>query len=314
MGEVFSVNALSCHEPEEDSSWQFSKSLYSSYQFGSLKITNLNSEEGVGSTGLPFEWRDNPISDDSTYCHEKQADEAIGIRGPSSIFDDSEVEIVDFSEFTEKCDPEFLETNIVVTKRYIMTRISGMPSVASYAIDVVLKSPREQKSKLFTDAIFGILVACTPKHLHPLTWKKIFDLEQDGRSFKALKRRIDSMKAKYTMLILKTSEDTIIGAFSSARFKFDGKIRGNDACFLFSLDDKDICVYDASHTDHNCWCMDKTSIRFGIANRKSSLFIAKDFAYGTSGTSPTFGLHAPLTRFHRFEILRVEVWSPVPGE
>jgi len=110
------------------------------------------------------------------------------------------------------------------------------------------------------------------------------------------------------MLVLKTSENNVIGAFSSVPFKFD--VHGNQDCFLFSLENRDILVYDTSENDQNCWCIDRNSIRFGIEDRKSSLFIAKDFSYGTSGTSNAFGLHAPLTHSYMFQILAVEVWSP----
>lgn len=100
-------------------------------------------------------------------------------------------------EFTTKCDSDFLDTNVGVTKRYIMTRISGMPSVTSYAIDVLVNSKSEQKSQLFQDAIFGILMSCTPRYLQTLTWKKIYDLHEDGRKFKTLKKKSEIREGSY---------------------------------------------------------------------------------------------------------------------
>ena len=50
---------------------------------------------------------------------------------------------------------------------------------------------------------------------------------------------------------------------SNTRIFFILWVHGNQDCFLFSLENRDILVYDTSENDQNCWCMDRNSIRFG---------------------------------------------------
>ena len=51
--------------------------------------------------------------------------------------------------------------------------------------------------------------------------QNMLSLHEDGRKFKTLKKRLKSVKE--AMIILKTSENNVVGAFSGVPFKFDGK-------------------------------------------------------------------------------------------
>lgn len=164
------------------------------------------------------------------------------------------------------------------------------------------------RSTICEQEVFERILACTPAYLYWLTWKKLFDLNEDGTSFTTLIDRVGG--ARETLIIVKTNEGDIIGAFTSVPLKFDGKVGGNSDCFVFSVEFGELQQYKNIDDNHQgYWCIDKENIRFGIDKKQCSLFIGENFSRGTSQSSATFGNHPPLTQSTEFKISAVEVWA-----
>jgi len=114
----------------------------------------------------------------------------------------------------------------------------------------------------------NILMGC-PKYCYWMEWHLLYTTGKDGFSFSSVKNAVGSLHE--ALIIIKTTDDTLLGGFASEHIKFDGKVHGNPDDFVFNKEphgtsiniykaDADAGKFHIGQRDSLCWGPDSTKL------------------------------------------------------
>jgi len=172
---------------------------------------------------------------------------------------------------------------------------------------------------LTPDMMRQLLQKGLPSILETKHWKRLYSLRRDGDSFLTFVNNV--AKHKYTLLVVKTMDDDLLGAFVDTEWqRGHGGVEGHQQfygtgqSFLFKVEQPGNIVHVYKWTglnNYNQLCLvDTTMIALGGGGKTADfgLCIQDSFTRGSSGRCDTFG-NPPLASRELFEILRFEVYG-----
>merc|ERR1712150_50971 len=156
----------------------------------------------------------------------------------------------------------------------------------------------------------NILLGC-PKYCYWMEWHLLYTTGKDGFSFQTVKNAVGSLHE--VLIIIRTTENILLGGFASEHVKFDGKVHGNPDNFIFAKDNTDgsVGIFSAGADGAAKFHVaSKDSITFGPDTEKNvALYISEHLMHGKSTSSSTYQ-NPPLVPGADFKIKSLEIWGP----
>ena len=144
-----------------------------------------------------------------------------------------------------------------------------------------------------------------PYYYRNYNWNLLYQLSRDGTSYTTFYKLTE--KAKPVVLLIRTDQKEIIGAYISCGLQFSTRYYGNGEIFVFRFNPR-IEVFKWSVGKNQYFvCSSKSDISIG-GGKSTAIWIDGNFLNAVSEACPTFD-SPQLTKKSTFKVLDIEVWK-----
>ncbi|ORX52072.1 TLD-domain-containing protein [Piromyces finnis] len=173
---------------------------------------------------------------------------------------------------------------------------------------VNLKGRNEDTLPVLNDDLAEIIRCRLPNLLQEATtWKLLYSMNQHGATLSTLYRKIKNQGP--CIIVLKSSEDEIFGAFITEAFDPSNKgFFGTPECFLWKADKYQFKKFSATHINQYFMVAESNFIAMGGGNGNFGFYLDEDIQFGYTSKCDTFE-NETLTKDNEFECYGCEIWG-----
>lgn len=167
----------------------------------------------------------------------------------------------------------------------------------------------QDKAYLCPEPVLSLIVRAAPAVLHYQPWKRVYNMAEDGTSFKTFYKQCQQHAE--SILVCKDKMNTVFGCYATAAWKPQKDYVGNSRGFIFSISHHHgIHIWHARGTE---MCFQRSTHEYiCCGGEKAALYISDNFERGSSNADcKTYKNEVSLCPTSEFEIQNVEVWVPI---
>jgi len=202
---------------------------------------------------------------------------------------------------------EFIRGFVIEHESYITnstpTSKKEPPSAKHFDIDI---TPAEHT--ICTIEEMQKLVYQTPSRLHAFPWRRIYSSSFDGISLKTFYGICKENHVNDCILILRDSEDHLLGSFTCSTWSISPQYYGGGDTFVFHMKDGYWETYRSTGMNRYYQFSDESHVSVG-QGQCPAIHIDAGFAHGYSQACKTFD-SPPLVPTNDFKISTIELWIP----
>lgn len=207
---------------------------------------------------------------------------------------------------------DHIHDDILSYEDWVLEEKPARPSIPkkmlSLSIPTFSPFSNEEKSNIISETQAIMIGRLLPPIIRMREWERLYSIDVDGVSLSTFYKNMHGHTA--TILIFQDTNNYKFGWYAASDWEVKKHYYGTGESFLFTFKDteEEIKVYKWSGVNDYIQYSDESSLGMGGQKGKFSLFIRKNFYYGSSHKWETFN-NEILSSSEDFECTKFEVWG-----